>query len=384
MTTATREQDLRFMRLALSLAQRARGCTAPNPMVGAVVARGTQILGRGYHHKAGMPHAEIEALQDARRRHHRTSGATLYVTLEPCSTHGRTPPCTEALVKAGIRRVVAATPDPNPRHAGRGLQWLRHHGIHVDTGLLEPEARRLNEAFNHWIVHHTPFVTIKAAMTLDGKIATASGDSKWITGPTARAHGMFLRQGADAILVGSNTLLADNPSLTLRLRPHPTPGSPGRPWKRIILDTHARTPTHSRVASDETARTSTIVVVGRNAPRSRVAALEQHVTVWRSPGVTRIPIPWLLHRLGRANVTHLLVEGGGEVNAAFLLGGFAHRVAFFYAPRILGGAKARHGVAGIGAPSLAKALRLQGIEWSRLGADLFLTGRVGRRKSDSN
>jgi diaminohydroxyphosphoribosylaminopyrimidine deaminase / 5-amino-6-(5-phosphoribosylamino)uracil reductase len=205
------------MRLALRLAARGYGLTSPNPMVGAVLVKGGQIIGRGWHHGAGLPHAEIEALRDAERRGHTARGATLYVTLEPCSTHGRTPPCTEAIMAAGIKRVVVAATDPNPKHAGRGLKLLRRVKVEVVPGICEAEATRLNEAFNHWIVHRTPWVTVKAAMSLDGKIATRTGESKWITGKESRAYAMKLRAGCDAILVGINTVLADDPSLTLRV-----------------------------------------------------------------------------------------------------------------------------------------------------------------------
>ena len=214
--------DAQFMRLALRLARRGYGVTSPNPMVGAVLVKGGKIIGRGWHRRAGLPHAEIEALHDAQKRGHNPKGATLYVTLEPCSTHGRTPPCTDAIIAAGIKRVVVGATDPNPKHSGRAFKILRRAGIEVSpagsAGILpagrmarERETRRqdagahqylsdecaqLNEAFNHWIVHRTPFVTVKAAMTLDGKIATASGESKWITGEKARAFGMKLRQGS--------------------------------------------------------------------------------------------------------------------------------------------------------------------------------------------
>src|SRR5512135_3049556 len=213
---AQAERDAQFMRLALRLARRAYGQTSPNPMVGAVLVKGGKVIGRGWHHRAGEPHAEIEALRDAQERGHAVRGATLYVTLEPCCTHGRTPPCTEAIVAAGIKRVVAGAVDPNPQHRGRAFRILRRAGIAVTQGVMAEECVRLNEAFNHWIVHRTPLVTVKAGMTLDGKIATAAGESRWITGGRARAYGMKLRQGADAILIGINTVLADDPSLTFR------------------------------------------------------------------------------------------------------------------------------------------------------------------------
>lgn len=386
------------MALALRLARRGYGATSPNPMVGAVLVKGGRIIGRGWHRRAGAPHAEIEALHDAQRRAVAPKGATLYVTLEPCCTHGRTPPCTEAIVAAGIRRVVAGATDPNPRHRGRAFRILRRAGVEVEHGVLSEECDCLNEAFNHWIVHRTPFVTVKAAMTLDGKIATASGQSKWITGEQARACGMKLRHGSDAILVGINTILADNPSLARRGgRKEKSTSGPDR-LRRIILDARARTPLDVKVVTDEFSHLTTIVV-GPLAPRKRVVALSRRVRVLVAPlearpatarrrrGEGGSPVPrvmpapsldlrWLLRRLGEENVTGLLVEGGGEVNASFLLQGLAHRIAFFYAPKILGGRDARRAVGGEGAASLAEALRVRGLEWRRLGPDWLLTARV--------
>ncbi len=365
------------MRLALRLARRARGFTSPNPLVGAVLVRGGRLLGCGWHRRAGEPHAEIEALRDAARRGYPVRGATLYVTLEPCSTHGRTPPCTEALLAAGIRRVVAGATDPNPRHAGRGFERLGRAGIRVEHGVLASEAARLNEAFNHWIVRRTPFVTVKAAMTLDGKIATAAGESKWITGEPARALAQRLRRDADAILVGVNTVLADDPALTVRAPAGG--GGPGRvlkPVRRLVLDSRARTPLTARLLNDE-GNALTTVVVTRAAPARRVAALARRVRVVVAPARQGRPdLRWLLSRLGREEVTHLLVEGGGEVNAAFFAAGLVHRVAFFYAPRVVGGRTAPRAVAGAGFTTWAEIPRLREIEWRRVGEDLFLTARV--------
>ena len=426
------------MRLALSLARRAYGATSPNPMVGAVLLKNGRIIGRGWHHRAGLPHAEIEALNDARERGANPKGATLYVTLEPCSTQGRTPPCTDAILSAGIRRVVAGATDPNPRHSGRAFHILRHAGLAVTPGVLAADCERLNEAFNHWIVHRTPFVTVKAAMTLDGKIATARGESKWITGPEARDFGMKLRAGSDAILVGINTVLADDPSLTVR------PAGNHR-LRRLILDSMARTTLSAKVVSAPQAELTTIVV-SELAPKKRVAALARHVHVLVAPfagaepgmqgsrlrsshsslsglfhkyadvggeeffvqarrehrayprrsvrceqrclrekeppntlpdlGNRPLSLPWLLKQLGAEAVTSLLVEGGGEVNASFLMQGLAHRIAFFYAPKILGGRDARRAVAGEGANTLREALNLTALEWRWFGPDLFLTARV--------
>ncbi|MDW8308618.1 MAG: bifunctional diaminohydroxyphosphoribosylaminopyrimidine deaminase/5-amino-6-(5-phosphoribosylamino)uracil reductase RibD [Verrucomicrobiales bacterium] len=375
---------MEFMRRALRLARRGLGCTSPNPTVGALLVQRGRIIGRGWHRRAGQPHAEIEALRDAARRGHDARGATLYLTLEPCSTHGRTPPCTDAILAAGIRRVVAGATDPNPRHAGRGFALLRRAGVEVIEGVLAEECAALNEPFNHWIVHRTPFVTVKAAMTLDGKIATARGESKWITGPAARAHAMKLRFAADAVLVGINTILADDPSLTVRSPAPPDGGRVLKPVRRIVLDALARTPLTARVVSDAH-RALTTIVVSERAPQRRVAALSRHVRVLTAPLTPpahatahppRIDLRWLLERLGAEEVTSLLVEGGGEVNASFLFSGLAHRVAFYYAPKILGGRDARKAVAGPGARDWKEILPLRQIRWRRLGEDLLLTARL--------
>jgi diaminohydroxyphosphoribosylaminopyrimidine deaminase/5-amino-6-(5-phosphoribosylamino)uracil reductase len=400
-----RDDELRWMQTALRLAQRGYGATSPNPMVGAVLVKGGKIIGRGWHRRAGLPHAEIEALRDAKKRGHNPRGATLYVTLEPCSTHGRTPPCTDAIIAAGIKKVVIGATDLNPKHAGKGFKILQRAGIKVDRWGETPsspnrktkselerlsprqkiagECTRLNEAFNHWIVHRTPFVIVKAAMTLDGKIATANGESKWITGEKARAHGMTLRLGSDAILVGINTVLADDPSLTVRTKMEDGRWKMEKPIRRIILDSLARTLLEAKVVSDASAALTTIVV-SQSAPKKRVAALARRANVVVAPSCnsklkiknSKLDLCWLLKKLGTENITSLLVEGGGEVNASFLLGGFAQRVAFFYAPKILGGRDSRKGVAGGGAKGLTDAIQLREVEWHRLDEDLLLTARV--------
>jgi diaminohydroxyphosphoribosylaminopyrimidine deaminase/5-amino-6-(5-phosphoribosylamino)uracil reductase len=370
--------DTQFMRLALQLARRGYGATSPNPMVGAVLVKGGKIIGSGWHRRAGLPHAEIEALSVAKENGFSTKGSTLYVTLEPCCTHGRTPPCTEAIIAAEIKRVVVGATDPNPDHSGKAFKILKRAGIKVVHGILGEECAKLNEAFNHWIVHRTPFVTVKAAMTLDGKIATASGESKWITGEKARAYGMKLRQGRDAILVGVNTVLADDPSLTFR--PAGSPKSKVQSPKllrRIVLDSMARTPLNAKVVRDKFAALTTIVA-SKHAPKNRVNALAKRVNVLVAPTInSKLNLGWLLKKLGTENVTSLLVEGGGEVNASFMLGGLAQRVAFFYAPKILGGRDSRKAVAGDGVTKLVDAIQLCEVEWKNLGDDLLLTARVG-------
>ncbi len=382
------------MRRAIVLARRGYGATSPNPMVGSILVKKGVVIGQGWHRRAGEPHAEIEALNHARRKGKDPRGATLYVTLEPCCTYGRTPPCTDAIVRAGIRKVVIGAKDPNPKHSGKAYGILSRAGIVVSQGILQDECEELNAAFNHWIVHRTPLVTVKAAMSLDGKIATATGESKWITGVQARDYGMKLRLGADAILVGINTILADDPALTVRPRGkgqgRELPRAPGpKKLRRIVLDSHARTPMNVRVVADEHAA-STTVVVTRAAPQNRVTRLSKRVRVLVAPAATTakagattsgrsaIRLPWLLRQLGAEGVTSLLVEGGGEVNASFLLSRLAHRIAFFYAPKILGGANARKAVAGHGIARLTQALELEDLQWRRLGPDWLLEARVGR------
>jgi diaminohydroxyphosphoribosylaminopyrimidine deaminase/5-amino-6-(5-phosphoribosylamino)uracil reductase len=351
-------------------------------MVGAVLVKEGKIIGRGWHRRAGLLHAEIEALQDAERHGREVRGSTLYVTLEPCCTRGRTPPCTDSILRSGVKRVVAGAIDPNPKHAGRGLKLLEGAGLTVQAGVLAGQCEELNEAFNHWIVHRTPLITIKAAMTLDGKIATRTGESKWITGQAARRWAMQLRRGMDAILVGINTVLADDPRLTFR-------ESAGKsrkdhPLRRIVLDASARTPLKAAVVADASHRLTT-VVVGKNAPRQRVRALAARVRVLKAPCRNgRIDLRWLLKKLGAEDVSSLLVEGGGEVNASFLLAGLAQRVAFVYAPKILGGANSKKAVSGGGAKNLEEALDLEEVRWRTLGQDWLLQAKIknNTRKQD--
>ena len=367
------------MRMALRLARRARGLTSPNPMVGAVLVRNTEIIGQGWHHRAGAPHAEIEALRDAARRGHEVRGSTLYVTLEPCCTYGRTPPCTTALIEAGLDSVIVGATDPNPRHAGKAFRILRGAGLRVVTGVLAAECTALNQAFNHWIVHQMPFVTVKAAMTLDGKIATTTGESKWITAERTRRFAMKLRRDADAILVGVNTVIADNPSLTWRTRRAAGP----KILQRVILDSGARTPPSAKIVTDELASATTLFVSER-APKRRLENLVRGgARVIAAPcaraieqpggsGELQLDLSWILRRLGSERVTHLLVEGGGRVNASFLVEKLANRIVFFYAPKVFGGRSARAAVAGNGLPEVEQALRLRDLHWRRAGPDLCL------------
>ena len=362
--------DVVHMRAALRLALKGYGCTSPNPMVGALLVKAKVVIGRGWHRRAGGAHAEVAAIRQAQQKCCSTEGATLYVTLEPCSTTGRTPPCTEAIVEAGIRRIVVGATDPNPVHAGRGFRMLKKAGLEIRRNVLRDEAEKLIAPFAHWMRNETPWVTVKTAMTLDGKIATEDGQSKWITSEVARREGMRLRKGADAILVGSETLLADNPSLTVRGNYR------GRPLRRIVLDSRARTPLDAAVVSDEFSG-QTIIVADENASKRKLLQLRKRVAVWAAPmRKERIDLKWLLKRLGGVGVAHLLVEGGGEVNAAFIDQRLAQEVAFFYAPKILGGGRSRRGVGGQGVNLLRQAAQLTDANWKRLGPDLMLTARV--------
>jgi diaminohydroxyphosphoribosylaminopyrimidine deaminase/5-amino-6-(5-phosphoribosylamino)uracil reductase len=371
----TAEPDQQHMRKALRLARKVTGATSPNPLVGAVLVKDGKVIGRGYHHRAGQPHAEIEALRDAQKRGANTYGATIYVTLEPCCTHGRTPPCSDAIIKAGIKRVVVAATDPNPAHAGRAFKLLRAAGIEVTEGILAAEATELNRVFNHWIIHRTPLITLKAAMTLDGKTATANGESKWITSEAARQFAMKLRAEHDAILVGVNTIIADDPSLTIRFAKGQAPDKL-HGFRRIILDPQAHTPLTAKVITDDQKHLTTIVV-SKTAPAKRVAALAKHVRVLTAPvTASGLNLRWLLKKLGQEEVTSLLVEGGGETVARFVEKRLAHRIAFFYAPKVLGGRTARKGVAGTGATKWAEVLKLKNFQWRKLSPDLLLTADV--------
>lgn len=379
--------DAALMKRALLLARRGVGLVSPNPTVGAVLAKNGEILGQGWHRGPGKPHAEIEAIHSALERGRSPRQSTLYVTLEPCSTAGRTPPCTDAILQHQIGRVVAAAEDPNPKHAGRAFAILRKAGVRVSQGLFRKASEALNPGFAHWIVHRRPLVTIKAAMTLDGKIAAASGESKWITGAEARREGMRMRFRNDAVLVGIHTVLADDPSLTVRQGGRLEEEHPQKRLRRFVLDSRARTPVDAQLCVGRCAALTTIVV-GPQASQARVARLRKRVAVWQAPsglgfGETsgdrrgRFPsLKWMLERLGKEGVTSLLVEGGGQVNAAFLEGGFAQRIAFFYAPKILGGADSRKSVGGFGQNDPAQFLSLADIQWKRVGEDLLLTASL--------
>ena len=362
----TAAADARFMARALALAAEGLGRTFPNPPVGAVFVRGGRVVGEGFHHRAGAPHAEIEALRAAGGR---VRGATLYVTLEPCAHHGRTPPCAEALVGLGLRRIVVAMVDPNPRVRGRGIAKLRRAGIPVAVGPGAEEARLLTAGYRARVLHGRPLVTLKLATTLDGRIAAAGGDARWITGPAARRLAHALRDVSDAVLVGAGTVRADDPRLTCRL-----PG--GHHPVRIVLAGRAfRLPARARVLAR--GGPPTWVIAPRGAPAARVAALRRRgVEVLLLPGRRgRVPFASLVRLLGARGLTSLLVEGGGTVAAEALRARAVDRLVLFVAPAILGG----DGVAAVGPLGRVRvrdAVRVGGLAVAHVGPDLVLEGRV--------
>ncbi len=357
------------MRLALDLARRGLGRTHPNPPVGAVIVRAGRVVGRGFHPRAGEPHAEVFALREAGDA---ARGAVMYVTLEPCVHHGRTPPCVDAILEAGIAEVHIAMLDPNPVVHGKGVAKLRAAGVKVVLGEGAAEARRLTEGFAHWIRTQRPWVVAKYAMTLDGKVATRTGQARWITGPEARTWVHRLRDGVDAILVGRGTVEADDPRLTTRL---PDLAAPHHPL-RVILDSRGRAPLTARLF-DPALPGRTVVATTPAMPAARRQALQARgVAVWPLPPGPdgRVSLPALLDALGREGMTTLLVEGGPTVLGAFFDAGLVHKVHAFIAPVLVGGARAPSPIAGLGRPHMAQAPRLQQVTLERLGPDLLLTG----------
>ncbi|HEV8586532.1 MAG TPA: bifunctional diaminohydroxyphosphoribosylaminopyrimidine deaminase/5-amino-6-(5-phosphoribosylamino)uracil reductase RibD [Methylomirabilota bacterium] len=362
-----------LMRRALELAERGRGLTSPNPLVGAVVVQNGEIVGEGFHERAGGPHAEVVALQAAGPR---ARGATLYCTLEPCNHTGRTPPCTAAVFAAGITRVVAAAADPNPFVAGGGVEALRAKGVAVVTGVLAAEAAAQNRVFFTAMRERRPHVTLKAGMTADGKIADVHGAARWITGEAARGEAHRQRSEADAIVVGVTTVLRDDPALTVRL---------GRPWPRepwrVVLDTEARTPPGAQMIAGATPGRA-LIAVGETAPAARVAALEAAgAAVVKLPAREgRIAVDALLADLFAREALAVLLEGGGEVHAAFLDAGVVDRVRLFVAPLLLGGRTAPSVVGGPGR-DLKAAIRLGPMSARPVGDDLLIEADVLRPES---
>jgi len=366
------EKDRQFMLRALREARKGLGWTSPNPSVGAVVVRGEVVVGAGYTRPAGQRHAEYFALQQAGSL---SRGATVYTTLEPCCYYGRTPPCTEELIKAGVKKVISALRDPNPRVNGEGFRQLQAAGVDTAVGLCAQEAARQMEGYLKHVAIGLPFVTLKMAMTLDGKIATRTGDSRWISGERARRYVHQLRHENDAVIVGINTVLRDDPLLTARHRarthnPH-----------RVVLDVHARMPVTARLLRESPASGGrTIVVVARHIEKSKVELLEEAgAEVWRSPlcrGL--ISLRWVLRQLAKIGCRNVLIEGGSEVAASAVESGVVDRIIFFVAPKLLGGREAVPVIGGIGVHSLHRAVPVSEWHTRRVGEDLMIEGRLSR------
>ena len=363
-------EDEKHMRLALALARRGLESVSPNPMVGAVLVRGGRVIGSGWHRRFGGPHAEVEALGSLGN----ARGSDLYVTLEPCAHHGKTPPCSDAIRAAGVRRVVLGARDPNPVTAGKGPKHLQAAGIEVERGVLEKDCERLNEPFFHWIRTGRPWVILKWAMTLDGKTATSGGESQWITGEGSRARGHALRRRVDGILVGTNTALSDDPRLT------PRPARGRRPW-RIVLDRRGRLPLRLGLlspAEEPGVPGPRLYVAGPRVPANRLRLLESRgvralVVPERSGG---LDLEKLLDALGGLGISQLLVEGGATLAGSFLEKRLAHEVAAFIAPRIAGGRDAAPAVGGKGLRLLAQTPWIEEPEVRRLGDDIAIQGRL--------
>lgn len=363
--------DEKYMRLAMQLAGNAIGRTSPNPLVGAVIVKDNRVVGCGWHRKAGTPHAEVHALNQAGEL---AQGADVYVTLEPCAHYGKTPPCAKALVEAKVKNVYGGLLDVNPKVAGKGFKILEDAGIHVEYGFLQDELRKQNEVFFKWIEHKKPFVVLKAAMTLDGKITTATGQSKWITNETSRAYGYKLRDIYDGIMVGINTVIEDNPMLTARV-------DGGKNPIRIVVDSSLKIDINANVVQDKSAKT--IVATTDKADKDKILKLQAQdvdVIVVDKDENDKVDIEKLLDILGQQNICSILVEGGATLSGSFVAKKLVDKVYFFIAPKIIGGKEAKTPVAGTGILNLQEALALKDIQIEKLEEDILIIGRVDKDK----
>jgi diaminohydroxyphosphoribosylaminopyrimidine deaminase/5-amino-6-(5-phosphoribosylamino)uracil reductase len=367
----TKEIYERYMDIALRLALKGKGRTSPNPMVGALVVKDNKIVGQGYHKKAGGPHAEVFALDEANDK---AKGATLYVTLEPCSHFGRTPPCTERILESGIKEVVVAMRDPNPLNNRRGIRILKNHGLKVVLGICEDKAKGLNGVFIKYITQRLPFITVKVGQTLDGKIATKSGDSKWITAEVARKYAHNLRSQFDAILVGVNTIIKDNPLL------NQTPNTKHQtPILKVIVDSKLRTPLNARLFSSNLPA-SVIIATTKNALKKRIALFcKKGIQIFVLPDKNgQVALGALMRKLAKMEITNVLVEGGGRIIGSLLEERLVDKILFFIAPKIIGGRDAISSVMGKGIDKVSKAIRLKDIKIKRLGEDILIEGSVSK------
>ena len=368
--------DEKYMRLAMQLAGNAIGRTSPNPLVGAVIVKDNRVVGCGWHRKAGTPHAEVHALNQAGEL---AQGADVYVTLEPCAHYGKTPPCAKALVEAKVKNVYGGLLDVNPKVAGKGFKILENAGIHVEYGFLQDELRKQNEVFFKWIEHKKPFIVLKAAMTLDGKIATATGQSKWITNETSRAYGYKLRDIYDGIMVGINTVIEDNPMLTARV-------DGGKNPIRIVVDSSLKIDINANVVQDKSAKT--IIATTDKANKDKILKLQAQdvdVIVVDKDENDKVDIEKLLdilgqQNIGQQNICSILVEGGATLSGSFVAKKLVDKVDFFIAPKIVGGKEAKTPVAGTGILNLQEALALKDIQIEKLEEDVLIIGRVDKDK----
>jgi len=354
--------DERWMRRALRLAEKGRGRTSPNPMVGAVLVNDGKVVGEGFHAKAGEAHAEIVVLQQAREE---TRGAVLYLNLEPCTHHGKTPPCAPQVVEAGVKRVVIGMEDPNPLVKGKGVETLKRAGLEVEVGILEKKCQRLNEAFCKYILKKEPFVILKVAATLDGKIATRNSDSKWISGEASRRFVHKLRDQVDGVLVGIGTVLKDDPMLTARIRG-------GRDPYRIILDSQLKIPEEAKVIG--TRPTKAIIASTELAPKDKIEKLEKRgvkILIFDSKG-GKINLKSCLSKLGEIGMMSLMVEGGSQVNGSFLDEGLIDKLLLFLSPKIMGDPQALGIFGGEGVSSIQEAIALKEMKTRKVGKDILL------------
>lgn len=359
--------DEKYMKLALELAKKGEGRVNPNPLVGAVIVKDNKIIGKGYHEYYGGPHAEINAFSSAQEN---VEGSTMYVTLEPCCHYGKTPPCVNAIIKNNIKKVVVGMLDPNPKVAGKGIEILREHGIEVITGVLEEKCKDLNEIFIKYIVTKSPFVIMKYAMTLDGKIAAYTGDSKWITGESAREEVHKLRNKVSGIMVGIGTVLQDNPSLTCRIQGGISP-------KRIIVDSNLRIPLSSNVLTIKD-QTLTIIAATKKASQEKIQILKDKgaevLIVEDMDG--RVNLQALMKRLGEMGIDSILLEGGSTLNYSAIEQGIVDKVQAYIAPKIIGGESAKTPIGGEGKALMSESINLKDITFKTFDEDILIEGYV--------
>ncbi len=375
-------EDKRFMERALRLAAKGRGRTNPNPMVGAVIVEHNRVVGEGYHKQAGGPHAEIVALEQAalHKKGQPLTNATLYVNLEPCChVNKKTPPCLDRVLAAGFKRIVIAMPDPNPQVNGRSIERLRKSGIQVDVGLMQSEARFLNEVYLKYIITGQPFVTLKIALSMDGKIATKTGDSKWISGEEARQYVHKLRNEVDATCVGIGTIMRDNSRLTTRLK-----RGKGRDPVRVVIDSLLKVPLRANIFTEKS-EAATIIVTTQKAFFSRkkadVEKIGSKVLTVRHRSQNKVDLTHMIEELGKMGIAHLMIEGGAEIAASSIQEGIVDKIIFFISPKIIGGKNAPGPVGGEGIARMEDAIHLQHLTSKRFGEDIMIEGYIEKAPS---